>query len=88
MSQAEYTLSKKDRKFLAALVFCPAGFIVFAISMFGFYYKGQMEDCRRVSKKLELADWAINEVNKQRDNQKIESMKNSYKNHGIKAEEY
>ena len=88
MDQKQYTLSNKDRKFLAALVFLQTSIVVCAISIFGLYYKGKMEDCRRLNKRLELADWAESEVNKIKAERKLESMKKSYKRQGIKAEEY
>ena len=88
MNQKEYTLSSKDRKFLAAILFLHLSFVVMSVSFFGLYYKGQINDCRKVKEKLELAEWAVNEVNKAKAMQKIETMKNSYKDQGISAEEY
>ena len=88
MDQKQYTLSNKDKKFLSALVFLQTSIVVFSVSVFGFYYKGKTEDCRRLNKRLELAEWATSEVNKIKAEQKIESMKQSYKKQGIKATEY
>ena len=88
MDQKQYTLSNKDRKFLTALMFLHLSFVMMTVSFFGLYYKGQINDCQRMNKRLELADWATSEVNKIKSEQKIKAMKESYKRQGIKAEEY
>ena len=59
-----------------------------SISFFGLYYKGQVNDCKRLSDKLELGDWAKKEVDKVESEKKIESIRQSYKKQGIEAEEY
>ena len=88
MNQREYTFSNKDKKFLSAILFLHFSFVMIAISFFGLYYKGQINDCKRVAKKLELAEWATNEVNKAKAEHQIESIKESYINQGISAEEF
>ena len=87
MKQNQYTLSNKDRKFLSALMFFHLSAVMMTVSFFGLYYSGKSEDCRRMNHKIALAEWATSEVNKIKSDQKIESIKQSYKNQGIKAEE-
>ena len=88
MNQKQYTWSNKDKKFLVAVLFVQLSFVMMAISFFGFYYKGQVNDCKRLSKKLELAEWATNEVHKARSEQKLKLIQESYKDQGISAEEF
>ena len=88
MNPQEYTLSRKDKKFLVALMFVHFSCVLMAISFFGLYYKGQINDCKEISKKLELSAWAKEEVDKVKDEHKLESIKQSYKNQGISAEEF
>ena len=60
-----------------------------AVSFFGLYYQ---RASKRLSsdliKNLELAEWATGEVNKAKAEYKLESIKDSYNNQGISAEEY
>ena len=88
MNQKQYTFSNKDKKFLVSLMFAHFGFVLMTISFYGFYYKTQTADCRRLNKKLELAEWAQGEMNKAKAEHKIESIKDSYNNQGISAEEF
>ena len=88
MDQKQYTLSNKDKKFLSALMFLHLSLVMVTVSAFGWYWNGQTEDCRRMNKKIDLAEWATSEVNKIKDEQKIQSIKESYKRQGIKAEEH
>ena len=88
MNQKEYTWSNKDKKFLSAILFLHFSFVMITVSFFGLYYSGKSEDCRKMNKKLELAEWALGEVNKAKAEYKIESMKENYKNQGIRATEY
>ena len=80
--------SRKDKKFLVAVLFVHFSFVFMAISFFGLYYKSQTADCRRLNKKLELAEWATGEMNKAKAEHKLNSLKDSYNNQGISAEEY
>ena len=80
--------SRKDKKFLVALMFIHFSFVFMAISFFGLYYKGQVNECVRLNKKLELGEWAEGEVNKVKAEHQLESMKKGYNNQGISAEEY
>ena len=84
----QYTWSVKDRKFLATLMFLQFSFVLMAISFFGLYYKGQVNDCKRLAKRLELGDWAKQEVDKAQDEFNFESLKKNYESKGISAEEY
>ena len=88
MNQKEYTFSRKDKKFLSVLMFLHLSFVLMAVSFFGLYYKGQINDCKRVAEKLDLVEWATSEVNKAQAEQKLKSIKESYNNFGISAEEY
>lgn len=87
MNQKEYTWSNKDKKFLAAILFLHLSGVMITVSLFGLYYKGKINDCQKLNKKLELAEWAIGEVNKAKSEQKLESIKQSYEKQGIYAEE-
>ena len=80
--------SRKDKKFLIALLFIHFSFVFMAISFFGLYYKGQVNECVRLNKKLELGEWATGEMNKAKAEYKLESIKENYNNQGISAEEY
>ena len=71
MNPKEYTLSRKDKKFLAALMFFHLSLVMMTISAFGFYWHMETEDCRKVWKRLELADWATEEVDKIKDELKL-----------------
>ena len=88
MDQKKYTWSVKDRKFLTAILFLHFSFVLMSISFFGLYYKSQSEDCKRLTKRLELGDWAKQEVDKVESEKKLESIRQSYKKQGIDAEEY
>ncbi len=88
MNQKQYTLSNKDKKFLSVLMFLHLSFVMMTVSFFGLYYKGQVNDCKRIAKKLELVEWATNEVNKAKAEQKLESIKEGYNSQGISAEEF
>ena len=88
MNPQEYTLSGKDKKFLVALMCAHFGLVMLTVSLFGLYYHKENLDCRKIAKKIELADWATEEVDKVKSEHKIESIKQSYKNQGISAEEY
>ena len=88
MNQKEYTLSNKDKKFLSAILFLHFGGVMLTVSLFGLYYHNETEDCRKVAETVKLAEWATEQVNKSKAEQKIESIKQSYKNQGISAEEY
>ena len=80
--------SRKDKKFLIGVMFIHFSFVMMAISFFGLYYQSQVNECVRLNKKLDLAEWAVNEVNKKKAEHKLESMKESYKDQGISAEEF
>ena len=88
MNPQEYTLSRKDKKFLSALMCAHLSLVMVTVSAFGWYWHGQTEDCRKLWKKYDLADWATEEVDKAKTEHKLESMKQIYKNQGISAEEY
>ena len=88
MNPQEYTFSWKDKKFLSALMFVHFSLVMLTVSLFGLYYKGQINDCQKIAKKIELADWATEQVDRAKTNHKIESIKQSYENQGIKAEEF
>lgn len=88
MNQKQYTWSNKDKKFLSAILFLHFALVLMTVSFYGLYYKSQMEDCRRMTKKLELAEWATSEVNKAKAEYQLESIKDSYNTQGISAEEY
>ena len=88
MNPKEYTLSRKDKKFLSALMFFHLSLVMLTISAFGLYWHMETEDCRKIWERIELADWAEEEVDKVKDEFKLESIIKSYKNQGISAEEY
>lgn len=84
----QITLSKKDKKFLSALMFLHLSLVMLTVSVFGWYWHRETEDCRKLWKKLDLAEWAESEVNKVKSEYKIESIKEDYNNQGISAEEF
>ena len=88
MNPQEYTLSRKDKKFLVALMFFHLSLVMVTVSAFGWYWHAQTEDCRKIWKQIELSEWATDEVDKVKSEHKIESIKQSYENQGISAEEY
>ena len=88
MNPQEYTFSRKDKKFLAALMFVHFSLVMMTVSFFGLYYKGKINDCKEIAKKLEISEWATEQVNRAKTEKKIESIKQSYENQGISAEEY
>ena len=88
MNQKQYTWSNKDKKFLATVLFLHFSFVMMTISFFGLYYKGQVNDCKRVAERLELGDWAKKEVDKLESEKKLESIKQNYESKGISAKEY
>ena len=88
MNQKQYTWSNKDKKFLVAVLFVQLSLVMLAVSLFGLYYKGQVNECVKLNKKLELADWAEGEVNKAKAEYKLKLIQESYKDQGISAEEY
>lgn len=88
MNQKEYTFSNKDRKFLSALMLFHFSLVLISISWFGFYYKSEINDCRRVVERLNLAEWATDEVEKAQAEKQLEDIKRSYKTQGIEAEEF
>lgn len=88
MNQREYTFSNKDKKFLSALMFLHLSFVLMIVSFFGLYYHSETKECRRVAEKLELAEWATNEVNKSKAEHQLESIKENYNHQGISAEEF
>lgn len=87
MNPQEYTLSRKDKKFLTALMCAHFGLVMLTVSFFGLYYHKENLDCRKIAKQIELADWATEEVDKVKSEHKLDSIKQSYKNQGILAEE-
>ena len=88
MNEKEYTLSRKDKKFLVALMSAHFGFVMLTVSIFGLYYKEQINDCKKIAKKIELAEWITEQTDKAKSEKKIESIKQSYKSQGISAEEF
>ena len=44
------------------------------ISVFGWYWHTETEDCRKIWKKIELSEWAKDEVDKVKDDFKLESI--------------
>ena len=88
MNQKQYTWSNKDKKFLSALLFLHFGLMMLIVSAFGGYWHTQTEDCRKLWKKVELSDWATDQVNKAQADQKLESLKESYNTQGVSAEEF
>ena len=84
----QYTWSVKDRKFLATILFLHFSLVMMTVSFFGLYYKGQINDCKRVADRLELGDWAKQEVDKVESEKKLESIKQNYESKGISADEY
>ena len=88
MNPQEYTLSGKDKKFLVALMCAHLSLVMLTVSVFGLYYHKANLDCRKISKQIDLAKWATEEVDKVKSEHKLDSIKQSYKNQGISAEEY
>ena len=88
MNQKQYTWSIKDRKLFFVTLFLHFSFVLMSISFFGLYYKGQVNDCKRMVEKLELAEWAKAEMDKSKEDFKIESLKQNYESKGILAEEF
>ena len=88
MNPKQYTWSVKDRKFLATLMFLQFSLVMLTISVFGWYWHTETEDCRKIWKKIELSEWATEEVNKANADFRLEKIKQSYKNQGISAEEF
>ena len=71
-----------------ALMFAHFALVLVTVSIFGGYWHTQTEDCRKLWKKVELSEWATGEVDKIKAEYKLESIKESYNNQGISAEEY
>lgn len=88
MNPQEYTLSRKDKKFLSALMFVHFSLVMLTVSLFGLYYKRQINDCQKIAKKIELAEWITDQTDKAKSEKKLESIKKSYKSQGVLAEEF
>ena len=88
MNPKEYTLSKKDKKFLAALAFFQVSLIWLGISLSALFWHNAMLNAFEMKKTYELGKWAIEEVDKVKTEKKLESIKQSYKKQGISADEY
>ena len=75
----QYTWSVKDRKFLSTVLFLHFSFVLMAISFFGLYYKGQVNDCKRLCR--ETGAWRLGKGRnwiKWNQKKKLESIRQSY----------
>ena len=82
-------MSKQDKRFFLALAFCQVGLVIFAISMFGFYYSERITKTRQfmanTNRKLKI----LRDISEQYDSDmKLKQMEWDYSIQGIGAEEY
>ena len=81
-------MNKKDKKFIAALVFLQTGVLATVISASGSYWHDQVNECKRIAGLAELSNFMNNTINKAESNHKIKDLKQHYQTKGVRAEEH
>ena len=81
-------MSKKDKKFIAALMFLQIGITVSAISLSGHYWHHSFVKLLKMQHLYEFSQFIKGENNEAQSNAKVKELKQHYQTKGIEAEEH
>jgi hypothetical protein len=80
-------MTKKDKKFLAALIIAQTGIFITAISLSSVYWYKSVTNLMKLNNLQELSAWVNGEHNKIESENKITDLKKNYEKKGIEVEE-
>ena len=81
-------MNQKDKKFITALVLAHTGLLIIAISLSGYFWHGQVQECKKINHLYELSQYMKGEVNKTQSDTKIKKLKQHYQTKDVRAEEH
>ena len=81
-------MSKKDKRFIAALIAFQIGITISAISLSGHYWHHSFVKLLKMQHLYELSTYMKEEVGKAQSEMQINTLKSQYEKQGVRVDEY
>ena len=81
-------MSKKDKRFIAALMFLQTGILMATISISGKFWSNSIATLMKLNNLQEISSWIHGKNREFESKNKVQKIKKHYEQKGIKAEEH